>query len=68
MIVPGELLKPYGGVLFGDERMDKLVEQIVRDCADVALAIDSGRGNEKEINRAILSRYGLQAQTAEAGK
>lgn len=26
-----------------------------RRCADIALAIDSGRGNEKEIAKAILS-------------
>ena len=36
------------------------IEDIVRDCATIALAIDSGRGNEKEINRAILRRYGLE--------
>lgn len=30
-------------------------EGVLRRCADIALAIDSGRGNEKEIAKAILA-------------
>lgn len=38
--------------------MRAAVEHEREQCAEIALAIDSGRGNEKEIARAIRARSG----------
>lgn len=37
-------------------RIEELLIKECRACADIALAIDSGRGNEKLIAKAILER------------
>ncbi len=39
---------------FWHNEIAKAVKRERKRCADIALAIDSGRGNEKEIARAIL--------------
>lgn len=56
----GELLR--AAVL---HRIAEVLAEERKECADIALAIDSGRGNEKEIANAILRRNEVQPPLTE---